>query len=259
MKKVTILLNLFLFAISGFAQQSFPFLTVDGKDLFDRIVFTGNSHLNDLYHDHTTSSDEFIFGREYIPYHYQSRKKPLLRNEEERSALLLSGGRSYLLPGLQYDTFTDEVIYSDNDLIYKNRIFQVALNNDYITGFDLRFFHDTMTFRYFRQESDTSFNLQDGFYELVYEGECRFIIKHVSTRAKYEGIYEYYYKPVFFISNRGPYYRVGSKKQLLALFYDKSHEMRQYLRTNRIWFHNAEKSQIADILRYYESLTRVIK
>jgi hypothetical protein len=223
------------------------------------ISFAGNAQqgendLNKLYYQVISSLGEYIYGKEYFNYYYQSHKKPLLRIDEERSASLVLNGRSYSRIVLQYDTFTDEVILVDNNLIYNDKMYKIALNADLVNRFDLYFSNDTMNFRYFRKEHDPGFNIPDGFYEVAYDGDCRFLIKHMSSRYKYEAIDEYSYNPVRYLKIGDEYSRLSSKKQFVALFGDRSDEIRKFLRDNGIWFRKADKRQIADVLKFYENL-----
>ena len=92
------------------------------------------------------------------------------------------------------------------------------------------------------------------FMRWLYEGDCRFLIKHISSRYKYEAIDEYSYNPVRYLKIGDEYSRLSSKKQFIALFGDRSDEIRKFLRDNGIWFRKADKRQIVDVLKFYENL-----
>ena len=254
MKRNIVLLTLLLISFAGNSQQGFPFLKADRTKLFDNLERVQISHLNNLYFHHINLPGEFIFGKEYVPYYFRSQENPILRFNEERSASLVFNGRSYDHIILQYDTFTDEVIYTDDTLIFNDRFCKVALNSDYVNGFDLYFKVDTLTFRYFRKDQDTTFNLKEGFYEVVFDSGCKFLIKYVSSRYVYKGIDEYYYHPVRYVKIRDGYSKLSSKKQFISLFGDRSEEVRQYLHDQKIKFRKADKKQIADVLKFYENL-----
>jgi len=193
-----------------------------------------------------------VNGRDYIRYFFRSKDKPLLRSEEERSASLIFNNRKYEDLPLQYDMYTGEVIYTDSKLILNNKICEVALNSDNISRFDLFFKHDTMTFKYFR--NDPAFNLEEGFYEVVHDGECKYIIRHVSVLYLSDGVEKYPYTPESYIRVADQYVSSGSRKQFLMLFGDRSDEIRQYIHREKIRFRKADKNQITDILKYYERL-----
>ncbi|MCU0377462.1 MAG: hypothetical protein MUC78_04315 [Bacteroidales bacterium] len=239
------------------AQQRFPFIEPDAVQVFGELERAQVDHLTNLYLKNTTYPRDLIHGREYIRYWYNSKDNPLLRSDEERSASIVFRGRSYDNIVLQYDTFTDQVIYTDDTLIFNNRMWQVALNGDYIERFDLRFGNEILRFRYFRKEQDSTFNLQDGIYEVVYDNACKYIIRHISTRAIIDGVDEYTYAPVGYIKVSNGYSEISSKEQFLRLFGDRYAEVRQLIRHNNIRIRKPDKWQIAEVLKYYEELNHI--
>jgi hypothetical protein len=251
---VKIILSLFLLSVSsaGIAQQTLPMKRTENKNLAALIVKEQLEYLDSLYLYGSGAWRDMINGRDYIRYFFRSTDKPLLRAEEERSGSLIFRGRKYEDLPLQYDTYTGEVIFTDSKLILNNKICEVALNSDNISRFDLYFRHDTMTFKNFRNEPD--FNLEEGFYEVVHDGECKYIIRHVSTLNLSDGEEKYPYAPESYIRVADKFVRTVSTTQFLKLFGDRSDAIRQYMRKEKIRLQKADKRQITDILKYYERL-----
>jgi len=217
---------------------------------------TGSDKLTNLYLDKTGSEREYIDGRDYFQYYYRSKTTPLLRPGEERSASLTIHGRSYKGLDLQYDTYTDEVVFTDDSLIYNDRVRQVSLNKYQVIRFDLCFRHDTLHFRYFSTESDTNFNLPEGFYEVAYEMKTKLLVRHVSSvHISPDKIADYVYKPVNYIRVSDSYAEVRSRKQFLSLFGNRSDEISRFIRQKHVRINKADKKQIAEVLKYYEVLT----
>ena len=251
-----VLLVLLFASVTAPAQHQFPLVKADASQLFSDLGKAQADHVSTLYLRHTTEPRELIHGREYFRYWFNSKDIPLLRYETVRSGTLVFMGRSYDNIVLQYDTFTDQVIYTDDTLIFNNRIWTVALNSDYIDRFDLRFSDETLRFRYFRKEQDSTFNLPDGFYEVVYDNECKYLIRHKSTKAIIQGIDEYTYSPVGYVRVSNGYSEIISKEQFIRLFGDRSAEVRQIIRHNKIRIRKPDKEQITEVLRYYEMLNQ---
>ncbi|HUW93151.1 MAG TPA: hypothetical protein VMV74_08300, partial [Bacteroidales bacterium] len=113
---------------------------------------------------------------------------------------------------------------------------------------------DTLSFRYFSNEIDPVFNLAEGYYEVVYEGECKYIIKHGSSLYFTNGEEKYPYSPASYVMVTDRFVPVVSKAQFIKLFGDKSDVIRKYIHDRRIRLRVANKNQIADILKLYESL-----
>jgi hypothetical protein len=254
MKRYTFFFCLLFLSLEVIPQATFPFLKPDSKKVYDTIGKIQKEKLDDIYIRLTGSSGEFINGRDYIPYYMLSQHKPMLRYGEKRSSSLVFNGRRFDNIVLMYDTYKDRVIYTDDTLIYNNRFCMVSLNKDNIDRFDLYFVDDTLTFRYFDKQHDTTFNLQDGFYEVVYNNKYSYLIRHFSSCSLSNGIFEYYYSPNGYVNINGRYVKITSKGKFIRLFGDKEDEVKQYIKTSRIRFHKASKYQIAGIIEFYENL-----
>ena len=213
-----------------------------------------------LYLDQTDSEIGFVHGKEYYPYYYRSVNSPVLRAEERRTASLTFDGRTYDNIVLQYDTYTDEVIYTYDNLFIDDKIRKVSLNKYDVGSFDLCFSGDTMHFRYFAQANDSLFNLSDGFYEVVRDSKTKCVIRHQSEKnivLNSPGSYafdDYLYKPVCYINTGDGYQKFTSRKQFTRLFNSSSVQISRFLRSNRIRIKKADKVQISEVLKYYEQL-----
>jgi len=254
MRKKIIAGLLLLISFEGFSQTNHLPLNDDNSDFFVRTEKEQLKYLDSLYVAETGYGSDFINGRDYIQYYFRSDQKPILHYDRERTASLIYRGRIYNNLVLQYDTYSDKVIYSDNSMVYNDIVRQVSLNNDNINRFILYFDNDTLTFRYFSDKSDPAFNLEDGFYEVVYDGTCKYLVRHKSTKYKLHGVDEYSYKPSGYVSVGDGFVRITSRKQFVNLFSGKSEEINRIIAEKRIKIRMADKHQIADILRFYESI-----
>jgi hypothetical protein len=214
-----------------------------------------NRRLSDLYLEKTGSHREYIDGRDYFPYYFRSGTTTLLRPEEGRTASLTINGRTYEGLTLQYDTFADELIYTDDSLIYNNRVRQVSFDKYRVSSFDLFFRHDTLHFRYFSVNNDTAFNLPEGFYEVAYYSMAKYLVRHASSEVvSMNKVESYIYKPVNYICVDDGFRGIESRKQFISLFGSNSEEINRFLRQKHIRIRKAGKKQITDVLKYYESL-----
>jgi len=242
---------LLLVSFIGFSQTVQLPLNADNSELFAGIDKDHLKDLDSLYLVESGSDSSFISGREYRGYYFRSDYKPILFFGRDRTASLVYKGRTYNNLLLQYDTYLDQVIY----MVYSNwDASQLALNSDNISRFDLCFKDDTLTFRYVSDELYPSFNLDDGFYEVVYDGKCKYIIRHGSTHYMRNGVDEYGYKPAGYVLTDGGFAKITSRKQFVNLFGSKSKEIKQFIGSNGIRIRKADKNQIKKILVFYEGL-----
>jgi hypothetical protein len=221
------------------------------QSLVDRQI----KYIQESYSSEIEASKELINGKEYESYYTRSQSKPLLFVNKKRTASIFTRSRRYNDLTLQYDTFLDEVIYTDTTRMLYDRYPQIALNKDIVVGFNLYFQDDSLLFRYFRPPDCTKHNLKEGFYEIAYQGKSNYIIKHTSSFYVREGRHEYKYEPENYISAGDVYYRVKSKRSLLKLFGEKSGEVKRYMHSSRIRIRQADKNQFVSIMKFYDSLS----
>lgn len=255
MKVQTAFFLFFLFyAISGRAQP-------DAVSVKNQKPGHSSSDLNQqaeflkyIYSQRIGNKKELICGREYVPYYYRSEHKPLLFNGEKHTASVFMEGRKYERVSVEYDTFTDELILADTSLIPIMKIYFISLNKDLLDGFNLYFSRDTMFFKNFRVNGDGKFNLPEGFYETVYDGSVKFIIRHLSRQFEIDGLPEYFYQPENYIDAGDGYVRIKSTEQFSAFFGERSKEVKKFIRKNKIKIRKAGKKEILSVLRYYDLL-----
>jgi hypothetical protein len=215
-----------------------------------------SDYISHLYYAKIETPRELINGKEYESYYQRSEIKPLLFPGKIRTASIFTQTRRYDNLSIQYDTFLDEVIYTDTSRTVNFRFPQIALNKDILEGFNLYFENDSLKFRNYRLAECLQKNLMEGFYEVVYEGRSSYLIKHRSSYYQRQGLNNYKYAPENYISVGGPFYKIKNKKSLLGLFGEKSGQIDNYLHISRIKLKRADKNQIMSVLKLYDSLVR---
>jgi hypothetical protein len=216
-------------------------------------------YIKNSYSEKIEAPNELINGKEYASYYTRSLFKPLLFPDKKRAATIFTPTRQYNNLTLQYDTFLDEVIYTDVSRTINYSFPQIALNKDIVKGFNLYFEDDSLIFKYFKLSDCTINNLKEGFYEVAYQGKSRYVIKHVSSFYVREGLNEYKYAPENYMSTGDVFYRIKNRKDLLKLFGDKSGEIKKYLHLSRIRIRQADRNQFISILKFYDSLSALGK
>ncbi len=207
--------------------------------------------LYEIYYDAVTIPNEMICGKEYLPYFFHGVTTPLFLSGETFNAALKIRGREYRNVRLQYDTYLDELIYTDTTRLVANTVPCIALNKEIIDGFRFVFRGDSMTFRYLKFHDP---DMADGFYEVAYNGNTRFIIRHKSKLYIYDALTEYAYSPERYIMIGSKYYRIKNNKTFLSLFGEHSGEIKKFLKKSRTRIKVADKNAIIKALEYFDSL-----
>jgi hypothetical protein len=254
MKRILVFVFIICSALQGTAQQFFTSPEGGKENNVETLLNLQKDYLFNVYYQRVGGVDELKNGREYIPYYPHSRLKPLLYVDKSRVASLLLNGRKYENLTLEYDTYSDAVIYHDTTKLINNRYYQIAINKDPIGFFTLYFESDSLLFRYLQFNDMNDAKLQSGFYEIAYEGKSRYIIKHKSVVHEKDGVDEYYYSPRRYVMVGNKYFRIRSTRRFLKLFGEKTDQIRNFTQSSHINIKNADKRQIVNIMKYYDTL-----
>jgi hypothetical protein len=236
----------------AFTQQVPSTVKITDKDPFKSIESSRNEFLDSLYVSATGTGNAYINGHDYFPYHFRSKHKPILFFGNERRASMTVNGRQYDNLVLQYDTFTDEVIFPEIENAYGQRVNQISINKNVIDSVVFFFRDDTIKFKYFDGE-DTGEELPSGFYEVAYDGITRFLIRHRSVIHQRNGVDEYFYSPVRYVKTPIGYQRIRSSSRFAVLFGTGAPMMKRILTQNRVNLRKASKNQIINVLKSYDS------
>lgn len=197
-----------------------------------------------IYSESIEVPDEFINGKEYEPYYRASVFKPLLFPEKKKSVTLLTTTRKYDGLNLQYDTFLDELFYTDTSRMINSMYPLVALNKDIGQGFIFFFTDDTMYFTYHNQGN----GLSEGYYETAFKGNITYLIRHRSSYFTREAVPNYRYSPVNMLSTANGFVVIQKKRDLLKFLDDRSGKIKEYLHRNRIKVRKITKDQMIRVL-----------
>ena len=254
MPGISSLVFIVLFTYPVLAQESLSTTDLYGKVDYMSIIGSQTDYIRRVYYQNVDMIDELVNGRGYIPYYFRSKEKPLLYFDRRHKSSMTLNGRRYDNLMLEYDTFKDELLYSDSLKLIDNEVFMISMNKDLVDGFCFYFGSDSLYFRYFSSETNMNFNLSEGFYEVGYDGHTKLIVKHKSLLLVKEGNEEYVYKPAYFIMVNDGYTKITSKKVFLSLFGDSAGEIKKFIGTNKVRLRKANKNEIATVLKYYDSL-----
>jgi hypothetical protein len=227
-----------------------------GKGLSDEDISARQKEdLIKMYYKTFASSNDFIDGREYFNYAYRSKKTtPLLSEAKNFDAILFMDGRRYGNIRLEYDTYLDEIIYIDTSRVINYQFPKVVLRKEAVDGFTLINGSDSMKFRHLRYLNDKAKNSDGGYFEVVYDGITKYIIRHRSKLFYSDARDEYKYAPEKLVYAGGQYHVIKNNKELSSLFSSRSKEVSSFLRKSRVNVRRAGKYEMALILKYCDSL-----
>jgi hypothetical protein len=258
--KFLLILLLLPVTLTGYCQNN-NLLKINNKGNTEAITFTEKEteFIKEFYSERIEAPMELINGKEYEPYYLRSKSKPLLFPDRKRKATIVTKTRQYINITLDYDTYLDQVVFTDISKNINFRFPQIALNKDIVDAFWLYFENDSLYFRNLREADCSGMNIKEGFYEIAYTGKSRYIIRHTSSFYMREGLNEYKYFPENYFSVGGAYYEIKNRRTLLRLFGDDSDKVKKYIHASRIRVSKADKDQFKSILKFYDSLNNPVK
>jgi hypothetical protein len=215
---------------------------------------SGSEGISNLYLASVTHQNDFINGIEYIPYFYRGKTSPFMFSGMFFHATLYFNNRKFENISLQYDTFLDELVYTDTTRILHSALPRISLNRELVQGFSFNYNWNSYNFRYLKFSPDVLDSPAEGFYEVVYEGSSMFIIRHRSLEYVRDAINEYKYYNIKYIRIGNKFRKVTNLKEFLLAFGDKSEAVKDFIQKERIRFRKASKIQISEILRFYDGL-----
>lgn len=161
---------------------------------------------------------------------------------------LIFKNQVYEADALLYDILNDKLVYryySDNFDINN-----IALDENFVSEFAIY----NSVFRYFRNlKTKSGIKLKDGYYEVVYDGESKFLVRWEKTKSfdftapdKFDDLKSMY------LLNDGKAVRIKNKWQLMKQFAEKKHPVKKLMRENRVTLELGNNSSINKVLEYYE-------
>jgi hypothetical protein len=254
MTKDSLLILLFFYSFTVFGQQSSHLCNDSSNDTYGRFEKSKIECLYKLYLGRIEPIYEMINGREYFPYYFRSVIKPILFFDKNHSSSITISGIKFERVVLDYDDYKDEVIFKDSTRFLNGFPLKVSLNKDNVDGFVFYFNHDTVFFKHIRKGINSNLDLQDGYYEVVYDRWSEYLIKHKSIIQGRNGYDDYLYRPIGYVNIGNGFSKINTKKEFLKLFGDKSREIKKYIKESGINIHKADKEQIKSVLKFYDRL-----
>jgi hypothetical protein len=162
---------------------------------------------------------------------------------------LTYNGKTYNADNLKYDITTDNAIYMQ--LCNNITINYISLEKNSISEFTIK----DKRFRFYKNlKNSNGKNIRDGYYEVVYDGEVKFLMQWEKTKSLSEKSYSLPLSHMYLLKGE-TIYSVKSKSMLLNLLSDNKRDaVKAFIKTNHLRFNKSDYSSIPVILNTYEKL-----
>lgn len=204
----------------------------------------------DVYNPFIEKQSRLYNGIEHQGYSFKIKGHAYFIQKELTTGTIVYDGLEFANVPMIYDLLKDQVVIQHN-----NSFSKLGLVSQKVKEFTLLNHH------YIRITVDSTSNtpLITGFYDEVYKGNLNVLIKRtkwIEETVKDELEREFISLDLFFIQKGGVYYPVRSYKGLMALLKDRSKEVKQYLRKNRIKYRKGRENAIVKAVVYYDLLNK---
>lgn len=191
----------------------------------------------------------FITGRKEIAG-TDTINHPYYSNQWQRGSLIYNG-KSYQTEPLKYNIETDKLILMHLSSLMVNGI---ALDEHFIREFSF----SNKTFRYYRNlQTLKGRKLKDGYYEVVFDGRLKFLIKWEKAQTTREGSVSIIYNTSenMYLLKENKMIGLNSMSGLIHQL-DKSHrdELKRFVRDNLLKISSSNYSSASKVLSFYENL-----
>ena len=237
-KYVVLVICFAAFLQPGMAQNN-----ISAPAALPTIVNAGN-----VYNPFIEKQSRLYNGIEHLGYSFKIKGHAYFLQKELQTGTLVYDELEFVNVPMLYDLLKDQVVIQ-----HFNGFTKIGLVQQKVTAFTLNGHH------FIRLDSLISPVLITGYYDELYTGRLRLLVKrgkYVEETIKDEIEREFIQKDLFFIQKDGAYYAIKNYKELLALLKDRSKEVKQYLRKNRIKFRKEPEHAIVKATAYYDSLNK---
>lgn len=216
----------------------------------DSTVYT--AYAVELYQKFLTPEKALYTGRQYLDYKATlSKGHPYFQNEGFTEGTIVYDGIRYEQVPFVYDLVKDLVVIWDPEHKYLLELLNEKVDSFTINGYP---------FVHLSFPPNTKPGIAEGFYRMIYDGKTRVIKKEAKIITEEIDIKRVEKLIVetgsYYIRKDGVYHPVSNKSGVLRVLSDQKKEINQYLRKNNIDIAANKEAALAEIVAYYDSLTR---
>lgn len=234
--KLLIFILLFFNTIHVFAQNNTDAVTLAIVDKFNKKI----SPQLKIYN-----------GIAYLGYDGKWEGSPFFenRNEFAKGSIVYDGIDFFNIP-IQYDLVLDKVV-----TVLYDGYSKYTLINEKLSEFKI----DNRKFIRISNNIDTANQEETGFFEEIYTGKSKVLVKWAKTSEKIIDTYgvrmKFDQKIKYFVLVNNVLHKTDNDRTLLKIFENKQVEVKNYLRQNHFSFKSAPIETLMKVTSFYDSLS----
>lgn len=241
-KYVTLIICFVAVLVSGKAQNNIQ----DTATTTPAIIV----HAGDVYNPFIEKQSRLYNGVEHLGYSFKIKGHAYFLQKELQTGTIVYDELAFTNVPMLYDLLKDQVVIQ-----HFNRFTKIGLVSEKVKEFTLFNHH----FIRLKADSLSASPLLTGFYDEMYTGRVTVLVKrvkYIEETIKDELEREFQPQDLYFIKKEGVYYAVKNYKGLLAILKDRSREVKQYLRRNKIKYRKGPENAIVKATVYYDTINK---
>ncbi len=204
------------------------------------------------YEDFIGSSSQIFNGDEYVEYDYRINGYPCFDAEFYSMGWIVYNDMLFDSVELKYDVYKQQVVIQHYD--GKGYSKDLILANEWIK----EFFYEGHYFVKIEENLAIRSDLDDGFYEILYDGKTETISKRIKL---YNEVIddqkikkEFITKDKFYLLHNDQFHHIKNKRSLLNTLVDRKREVKKFIKRNKLKFRKELENSLLQVSRYYDTL-----
>ncbi len=197
----------------------------------------------------TLRDKQILFnGRVWRNLHSQISGSQFLFSQAMLAGTVSINGRTFSNILLRYDAYKDELITETPHGI------NLQLNKEMVDSFTLKY--NDKEYLFTRSDSTNEYS---GFVNLLYKGQCSFVVKYhkkIELLAVDKMYDQFYLVNRMFLVRDSLIDQFSGKIELLKLFGDHGKEVRNYIRKNKVFIRKNDPESFIPVIEFYDRIRK---
>ena len=187
-------------------------------------------------------------GRLWINTYYKIKGDPFFLSVDFLSGSVTFNGKVYPAQKLKYDIYNDEII------LWVNPVTTIILNKEMVDSFTLNY--QNKIYKIVNQGDDSTIVVK-GFINVYYDGPTTLLVKYkkvidlLAVDKRYDLFYQIH---KIYVKKDDKIFLVSGKRDLLKILEDKTLEIKNFIKANKLVVIRKDPESFLPVLRYYDGL-----
>lgn len=245
--KTVSVVKIFLGFMLMFISSFFSFgQNISNKEIH-KIINNKISKVEEFFYSSNCGYLPLVNGKIYNTYYSRIIGHQYFNSNNWEKGFIIIKDKVYTDLLLKYDVFNDKLIYHH---ISSEGALSIELNKNVIEGFSLA------GHNFINVKLDSMNEKYNGYYEILYNGNALLLIKWEKYINKSTDINssEIAQRKSIYIKNGDKLVKVKNRKSILEALDDKSAEMHEYLKHNKLHIKIASDEELIELMQFYDDL-----